>query len=370
MVILVGLIRPLPAAEGTPAPRAIGVNYFDCFLRTLKDGNDTSYDAGFQELGKRAIPFVRFCATGYWPSDLKLYQTDRMEYFRRMDAVVASAHRHGVGLIPSLFWYVACVPDLVGEPLDQWGNRDSRTHLFMRTYVQEMVTRYRDDPTIWAWEFGNEYHLGASLPNAAEHRPPCHPSLGTPATRSARDDLSYAMIRVAYTAFAEEVRRHDPKRTLITGDAFPRASAWHQEHQGSWGKDDAQQAATALRAATPDAFSMVSVHVYEDDDQRLPGAVIATQALEKTVFVGEFGVPGTTPEAEQHLRRLLQTIVDHDITWAALWVFDFSHQAADYSITTANARAWQLDLITETNRQFRQSVGGTAPLLPLNRINK
>ena len=27
--------------------RGIGVNYFDAFYRTLRDGNDTSYDAGF-----------------------------------------------------------------------------------------------------------------------------------------------------------------------------------------------------------------------------------------------------------------------------------------------------------------------------------
>ncbi len=49
--------------------RGIGINYFDCFLRTLKKGEDTSYDAGFATLAAKGIPFARFCATGFWPKD-------------------------------------------------------------------------------------------------------------------------------------------------------------------------------------------------------------------------------------------------------------------------------------------------------------
>jgi hypothetical protein len=128
--------------DGKPF-RAIGMNYFSCFYRTLLDGADTSYDQGFEMLAREGIPFVRFAATGFWPKDMALYRTDREEYFRRFDAVVASAEKHGIGLIPSLFWYYACVPDLVGEPMDQWGNSESKVHEWMREYVREVVTRYR-----------------------------------------------------------------------------------------------------------------------------------------------------------------------------------------------------------------------------------
>jgi hypothetical protein len=85
--------------DGKPF-RAIGMNYFSCFYRTLLDGEDTSYDQGFQVLARERIPFVRFAATGFWPKDMALYRTDREEYFRRLDAVVASAEKHGIGLIP------------------------------------------------------------------------------------------------------------------------------------------------------------------------------------------------------------------------------------------------------------------------------
>jgi hypothetical protein len=91
------------------------------------------------------------CGTGFWPSELKLYVTNRTEYFRRFDKVVHSAEKHGVGLIPSLFWYYACVPNLVGKPCDQWGNPQSRTHAFMREYVREVspVTRIRRPSRAW-----------------------------------------------------------------------------------------------------------------------------------------------------------------------------------------------------------------------------
>ncbi len=45
--------------------RGIGINYFDCFLRTLNKADGTSYDFGFATLAAKGIPFARFCATGF-----------------------------------------------------------------------------------------------------------------------------------------------------------------------------------------------------------------------------------------------------------------------------------------------------------------
>ncbi len=334
--------------DGKPY-RGIGINYFDCFLRTLNDGHDTSYDAGFATLAAKGIPFARFSATGYWPREMKLYQTDRTEYFRRLDGVVKSAEKHGIGLVPSLFWAFACVPDLVGEPMDQWGNPQSKTHAWMRQYVREVVTRYRDHPAIWAWEFGNEYSLSASLPNAKDHRPPTHISLGTPESRSDRDDLTFAMVRVAFTEFGKAVREHDARRLIFTGDSFPRLSAWHQEHENSWTHDTSAQFAENLTLANPDPISAISLHAYEDDNQRFTAAMEVSRKLDKPIVIGEFGAPGETPEQAVKCRRLLKAIVDHDIPLAALWVFDLTSQK-EWNVTSANARAWQLDLLSEANK--------------------
>ena len=178
-----------------------------------------------------------------------------------------------------------------------------------------------------------------------------HPSLGTAAKRSERDDLTFDMMRAAFAAFAAEVRRYDPHRLVITGDSFLRPSAWHQEHEGSWKKDSPEQFAEMLRKVNPDPIDAISVHVYDHDDQRLAMAMAVSRQINKPLFVGEFGVPGNSPEQTAKFRRLLQSIVEHDIPLAALWVFDLSNQK-DFNVTATNARSWQLDLIAETNKKL------------------
>jgi hypothetical protein len=338
--------------DGKPF-RGIGVNYFDCFLRTLHDEDDTSYDSGFATLGRMGIPFVRFAATGFWPRDMKLYIENRDEYFRRLDAVVRSAEIHGVGLVPSLFWYYACVPDLVGEPMDQWASPQSETQAWMRRYVEEVVTRYKKSPAIWMWEMGNEYSLVANLPNAEQHRPQIAIKLGTPAARSARDQLTFAMVRQAFTAFALEVQKYDPHRLVSTGDSMLRPSAWHQEREGTWTRDTADQYAEMLGLANPDPVSTISLHAYDDAHDRFPSFWKASLRMNKPVFLGEFGVQGETPESAEKFRGMLAAITENKIPLAALWVFDYARQPK-FNITATNARDWQLEAIADTNALLHQ----------------
>jgi len=338
--------------DGKPF-RAIGVNYFSCFYRTLLDGADTSYEQGFETLARGGIPFVRFAATGFWPKDMALYRTDREEYFRRFDAVVASAEKHGIGLIPSLFWYYACVPDLVGESMDQWGNPKSKVHEWMREYVREVVARYRTSPAIWAWEMGNEFALQASLPNASSHRAPIWPNLETASNRGERDDLTFDMLRVAYTEFGKAVREHDKKRLIFTGDSMPRPAAWHMEKEGSWTPDNERQFRQMLRSLNPNPIDAISVHAYGEDMERIAWSVRAAKSIKKPLFIGEFGVPGTGPEVEKEFRKMLYLIEKADIPLAALWVFDLPSQNADYNITADNERSYQLREVAEANARVQ-----------------
>ena len=343
--------------DGKPY-RAVGANYFDCFLRTLKRPEKRAYEAGFATLRDAKIPFVRFCATGFWPKDLDLYRHNRDDYFRRLDGVVRCAETNGIGLVPSLFWHFSCVPDLCGEPMDQWANPESRTRAFMREYVCDVVTRYRSSPAIWMWELGNEYSLQACLPNAKDHRPPVHPTLGTATNRTERDDLTFAQVRAVFAAFAEEVRRLDPARPIVTGDSFPRLSAWHQERENSWKQDAREQFQEMLERANPPPVSAISLHAYEDDDQRLGWAAEVARKTGQPLFVGEFGAQGTSAEQVAKFRRLLHAIDEHRVPLAAVWVFDLAQQA-DFTITATNERAWQLREIAEHNA--RTAAGAPAP---------
>ncbi len=306
-------------------------------------------------------------ACGFWPNDWKLYLEDKPGYFGLLDGVVKAAEERGIGLIPCLFWCDATVPDLVGEPRGEWGNPRSKTHAFMRQYVREVVTRYRTSPAIWGWEFGNEYSLDADLPNAAQHRPKVVPDRGTPTARSERDDLTHDALAVALTAFADEVRRHDRRRIISTGNSAPRPSAWHQWKEKSWAQDDEDQFAERLQLDNPDPANTLGMHVYEPKEKRfgrdtpveefLSVAMQVSAQVKKPLFVGEFGAPGVGPEAEkgakERLAALVAAIESAGVPLAALWVYDFPGQAKDWSVTATSARSWQLTAIAEANQRIK-----------------
>jgi hypothetical protein len=342
------------------------VNYFDAFYRTLKNPDDTSFRQGFAELKRRGIPFARIMGGGFWPSEWKLYREDRPRHFALLDGVVRAAEENGIGLIPSLFWHSSTVPDLVGEPRGAWGDPESKTHGFMRQYVAEVVERYKDSPAIWGWEFGNEYNLAADLPNAAKHRPKIVPHLGTPATRSERDDLTHDAVVTAFAAFAREVRRRDPHRIIATGSSLPRPSAWHQWKERSWTQDTEEQFAERLLLDNPDSVSVVSVHVYPHAGGRfgrkatlaevLAAAARAAASVRQPLFVGEFGAREKgEPEAERaQFKEVLAAIEGARVPLAALWVYDFAGQDDTWNVTATNARAWQLEAIARANRALQR----------------
>jgi hypothetical protein len=340
--------------DGRPY-RAVGVNYFDALGRQLRDPKDETFDAGFTTLAERGIPFARIRGCGFWPSEQKLYQDNPKEFFERFDRVVRAAERHGIGLIPSLFWHTATVPDLVGEPVAEWGNPQSKTHAYLRGYVRDVVTRYGNSPAIWAWEFGNEYNLPADLPNAAQHRPPIVPKLGTPAARGHRDELSYENVRTALAAFAAEVRKYDPHRPIFTGNSVPRPSAWHNWKEKRWTTDTPEQFALMLREDNPDPTGTICVHLYGDALARLSTITELSRRWRRPLFVGEFGASGPREKCEPEFRALLAAIEKADVPLAALWVYDFKGQDSTWNVTATNPRAYQLEAIAEVNARLRRA---------------
>lgn len=333
--------------DGRPY-RGIGVDYFSAFLRVLNNEKDTSYEQGFQTLAAHRIPFARVSILGFWPNDNKLYLEDKAQFFARLDRVVRSAEKNRVGLIPSFFWNAQTVSDMAGEPGDQWGNPQSKTRQFMQTYTREVVLRYRDSPAIWGWKFGNELELSADLPNAAEHRPSSVPQLGTPATRTARDEMTGKSARAAFVAFAREVRQYDSFRLISSGNGFPRPSAWHNRHGRTWEADTPAQYEEMLLDNNPDPFSVISVHFYSQDDPLSLALAIAARAR-KPLFAGEFGA-ATTQAA---FNALLARIEREHIPLAALWVFDRPDADDPFNVNATNRRAYQLQALTEANDRLR-----------------
>ena len=344
----------------------IGANYFSLFARTLKTPSDTSHREGLERLGKAGIPFVRFMASGFWPVDWDPYLRDKDAYFKRLDRVVKAAEDNQVGLIPSLFWHMSTVPDIVGEHMDQLGNRDSKTIAFVRQYTTEVVTRYRNSPAIWGWECGNEYNLHVDLPNASKHRPLVHPRLKTALKRTARDELTAKAMLTAYAEFARTVRQHDKHRILITGNSVPRSHAYHNSKEKSWKADSPAQFRQILLRDNPDPYNVISVHAYPNpknsysaDAKSLAEMIETIQGLclkaRKPLFVGEFGAPLTIGKDKERAAfvELVNAIEANRVPLSAFWVFDHSGQNKDWNVTFDNKRSYMLNLVAEANRRMK-----------------
>src|SRR5947208_2508945 len=80
-IAVTGLLCNSQATAAPDSYHGVGVNYFDAFLRTLRNPGDDSYRDGFRKLGANHIPFARFAACGYYPNDYQLYLKDKQKYF-------------------------------------------------------------------------------------------------------------------------------------------------------------------------------------------------------------------------------------------------------------------------------------------------
>lgn len=346
----------------------MGVNYFNAFYRTITNSADKSYKEGLKFLGENKIPFIRFSANGFWANELKLYQTNKTRYFALLDEFVKTAEENNVGLVPSLFWFYASVPDLMGEHLNQWANPNSKTIDFMRTYTAEMVSRYKDSPAIWAWEFGNEVNSYVDLLNQSiNYLPKVNVAGGTPAQRTSEDIFTTDILRFAINEFIAVVRKYDPDRPIFSGNAMPSPNMYHRYKYQNWLQDSSTDYTALLDVQNPVGLGTLTIHPYPDQElkyfsdkkaglsQIIQESMRSAKELKRALFVGEFGSPktlGTEKESEKFY-ELFNAIADNKVQLSALWVFDFSSQDADWNVTSTNGRKYQLDEVIKINNRFR-----------------
>jgi hypothetical protein len=350
--------------------RGVGANYFDLFLRILHEPTNSASLRGLEQLSEAGIPFVRL-ATAFNASDYRIYLENREAYFQRLDQVVKAAERCKVGLIPSLLWNLD-LPDAVGEHRDQWENPKSKTIGTMRQYVGDIVSRYKDSPAIWAWEFGNEPNLSVDLPNAIQFRR----QGGTE-----RDDLKSQYMVAAMTEFASAVRRQDTWRPIFSGNSQPRPSAWHNTHEGNWKPDSPEQARLMVLRDNPACLGTISVHCYEGRDSQGKPTAWTTNRLEwlqwlkgiareaqRPLWVGEFGLrSGANSDIRADFEQMLAHLEEAKVDLAAFWVFDLASQENTWSVTPANDRAFMLRVVADANRQWNRALAGQTHGIPDNR---
>ncbi len=338
----------------------IGANYLLLFARLVTNKDDVSTLDNLAHLAKAGIPFVRFRANGHRAIGYELYLKDPPEFFRRMDQVVRCAERNGIGLIPSLFWHLGAVPQIVGEPADQLGNPNSKTNAFLRNFTQEMVSRYKDSPAIWGWEFGNEANLATDLPGkVTDEATGITRQRAFGSAQPAADSLSSQDLRVAYLTFAKTVRTLDPWRIIDTGNSAPRRSAWHNARGQFWRADTAPQLTNVLVQQNPNPFDVLSVHIYQKAQSLAPFgletvshfigryAAMAT-LIRKPLFIGEFP---TSDRAQTE--EFLNAIVTNRVPLSAFWVFDYPQQDQMENVDFQNQRSFVPELVARANRALQ-----------------
>jgi len=351
--------------------QGMGVNYFNAFYRTILKNNDKTYNAGFKYLSDNKIPFIRFTTNGFWPSELKLYRDNKAIYFTLLDEFVKSAETYGIGLIPSLFWFYAAVPDLVGEHINQWGNVNSKTIAFMRTYTAEIVNRYKDSPAIWGWELGNEWNSYVDLlDQAINFLPKVSVSQGTPASRTIEDAFTTDILQTALNEFAKVVRLYDSNRPILSGNGMPSVNSYHRYKFKNWIQDTTSDFTLVLDAQNA-SLGTLTLHPYPYQEGKyftginasltriIEESVRSSKELKHPLFIGEFGSPktlGATIEA-QKFQELMSAIIANKVQLSAVWVYDFTSQDADWNITQTNSRKYQLDAVINANAQFLLSAG-------------
>jgi hypothetical protein len=335
--------------------RGIGVNYYDAFVRTLRNPQDDSYRAGFSKLGANNIPFARFSAGGYLVDDVRLYLTDRDSYLRRLDGVVAAAEKAHVGLIASLFWSISAVSEAVNEPRARWADEDSATRQLMRRYTQDIVSRYVNSPAVWGWEFSNELSL---------------PLDRSPGSLPPERALSYDVFRSAVIDFAGTVRKFDPRRILLTGNSLPRPDAYRSSVMGAGGPDTEEQFAHILLRDNPGPFSPICIHASRaNEGAYFAGRPVSFQELletcirigrtaQKPVYLEEFIPMPKQPQGAsgisgpEYFSLELQAIKNSKIPLASVWEYDRKTVQDRLSLTFDNEQSYMLRMISELDQSL------------------
>lgn len=319
------------SAGGSAAARAVTVAMA---TKALAD----AHDVGFA--------FVRVMAAGYGPvapppagapaqNDLALWQSDPALYWSRVDKMFDALDAVGIRLVPSFVWNPMQFPALTNETLtDLIALPDSASRALLLRYLDEFIRRYRTRPTILFYELTNELNLEADLDISGR----CRAALPA-ANCAAYGNFTTAQMNGFAAELVRRIRRLDPSRSISSGYALPRPSAYHLALQpefspsGAGWTVDTQAQFREMLASTGAPFDLWSVHVYPGDvrwgDQ--PGseartlAVVADVARQhgKHAYLGEFGDSAISP----YLHAMLRELATGAVPYASVWVWEFYQQA-------------------------------------------
>jgi hypothetical protein len=255
-------------------------------------------------------------------------------YWGAFDELVSVAKESEVRLIPVINWNTYLFCDMAGECVqDMMLDRESRSRQYLWLYTDQLVSRYKGEPTVLFWELTNEMNLLADL---EFHNPLGRSFLnavgrGANVMRLRRDHFTTEQMIPFVREWAQLVRRIDKNHLISTGFSVPRAAAQHlrlARGKGDWTHDGVEELETYMRDTNPDPIDLISIHFYRGDanqrlgnkDENSVGVLkifkqLATK-IGKPLYIGETN--DLEPGAPM-LTNLLDKVVELEIPFTLLW---------------------------------------------------
>lgn len=324
--------------DGKPF-RAVGVNKFDLAMQYIAGGSERDKAAqAIKEAADHGFRVIRFLASGFYPKQMQLWSAHDA-YWGRMDDLIATARDAGVWLIPTVMWNHFLFPDMAGETMqDMLTNKDSRSRQYLELYTHQLVTRYKDEPTILFWELTNELNLSADIESV---HPLGFSSLnavdqGAPLVRVRRDHYTSEQMIPFMKEMAQFIRERDRNHLIGSGYSAPRPAAQHlrkSPQKGDWTQDSPEEAEIYIRDTHPDPIDLISIHFYSQHDNIRFGstdknsAVVLRKLKEicdrvgKPVYLGETGAENDDPDAMKFVQNTFDEAIAADYPIILMWVW-------------------------------------------------
>lgn len=389
-----------------------GVNFYDAIDHQASYDSAQSYYTNYKHffdiLVSYGVPFVRVNQGSFgWSSqEWPLYLTNPGEWWARRDAMVQAAQDSGLGLICSMFWFYAAIPNLMyniygkRDSLSQWGVSNSNTRNFMRAYTAAFVQRYRNFSSLWGYEFSNEaltYHSDdvnsgntgrQSLKNWGAPNGGGSYMITCDSTVNGSTDLMFSSdFRSAVIDFMAVVRANESNQRFIsTGESVLATNEYNMRVPTSntdtfaqWYQGSGQY----IRDRHP-AGVAVSAHIYttpiipywyfSDKSYQASGLIGVYKAYADAnnvpFFLGEWGALAGAPEyingsnglqagdvaGEQYLfNASANAIVQNKVVLSCPWNYNYLPNVAavqNWNIDPGSSREYQLQAIASINARL------------------
>jgi len=298
------------------------------------------------DAAQHRLAFIRFFAHPGYPKDTaELYWRDKEAYWRQMDELLALCRKHRIRLVPCLGAILRWHHE-AQEPMTAIADPESKTHQLAYGYIQEFVSRYKDDPVILMWELDNEAFLRADVDQEGRANIPrgCFPPnfVGYREKLSRADSLRFDMLVRVYKEMASFIKKLDPNHLVTSGDSGVRRESVSRREtfpHFQYRTDTLREHLAHLLMSQPEPLDVFSIHAYgsfEGTDaigplphlEYLRARVRALHAARAPVFVGELGQQppfGLDPEA-QWTRAAIEVLEEEGVALIALWVWHFPWQ--------------------------------------------